>query len=295
MTASIPPRRHPASISLGFGVFLMFLLAVPLSLVGNWRSQVLREHQAARRLRELGGVTDEINGTLEYKLNFALPEDCRRPIHIYGIQWWSPSSKDRGTPASSPLTNEVIQLLPQLHNLRVLCLSGARQPGVSFAPLSRLSQLRYLTLACQATDEDVLCFLSQRQLINLDLNGQPITDACLVVAERNPNLTHLDLSETAITDEGLRTLSKLQQLQVLKLRRTRITSAGLQHLQGLKDLCHLNLEGTAIDDSAIQLLVEWRSLRGMNVRGTQLTPQGVDELRSRLPECSFWFDWNRKS
>jgi hypothetical protein len=281
MTAVFPPtRRHPASISLGLCLCTVVLLALPLSIVGNWRSQVIQEHRAAVRLRELGGMAE----ASEMYKKFVLPKECQGPIEMVCMQRWS---------GHSPLTDETVQLLLMLPNLQSLCLGCERKPtaspgvyGVSLAPLSRLPQLKGLTLEFQATDADVLCFLSQRHLTGLSIRGAPITDACLVLAERNSNLRGIELTDTAITDEGLRKLATLKQLRVLELGRTRITSAGLGHLRGMKQLQYLDLQGTAIDDDAIPHLAELSSLNTLNLTRTQLTPGGIQKVHSLLQQCS---------
>ncbi|WP_254512976.1 leucine-rich repeat domain-containing protein [Anatilimnocola floriformis] len=284
MTAVLPARRHQGSVSLGFILFATVLVAVPLSIVCNWRNQVIQEHYAGVRLRQLGAIADS-GAAAEYKRNFALPKECRWPIESVCMQRWGSGYL--------PTTDETVQLLLKLPNLKSLCLGcerkpapspavpgvSSRNPGVSFAPFSRLAQLENLTLEqLEATDEDVLCFLTQRHLKELDLRGQPITDASLALAERNPTLVNLGLNDTAITDEGLQRLAGLKNLGILKLRKTRITSAGLRHLRGLKHLVYLDLEGTAIDDDAVPHLDELRSLKSLNLKSTGITRMGVNTL-----------------
>ena len=272
-----PIRRHPGSISLGFVLFCMVLVGLPLALVANWRSQVIREHAAARRLRELGGSAEYGH---QYKLAYFLPSNCPRPIGVYGAKWNTYSFEGSGETA---IDAEIVRLLTQLPNLRLLILNGERRASADFAPLAKLPQLEFLRLACGATDADVKPFLSQHNLANLELSQQPITDASLVLAQRNPNLTHLDLADTAVTDEGLRLLAGLTKLEFLHLERTRITSAGLQHLSALPQLQYLYLQGTAVDDSALLQLGKFPELQQLHLTKGQLTAEAMSQLERLLP------------
>jgi hypothetical protein len=78
-------------------------------------------------------------------------------------------------------------------------------------------------------DAEALAHLPDLREINLA--GQPITDAGLAPLARLRSLSRLILSETDITDSGLSHLETLRSLALLKLDETKVTAAAVERLR----------------------------------------------------------------
>lgn len=77
----------------------------------------------------------------------------------------------------------------------------------------------------------------------------------------NGDLKQMNFVGTAVDDEVLATVALFPQLQRLYLGATRVTDVGMRHLEGLKNLEYLSLHGTDV------------------------TPECMERLRTKLPNC----------
>ena len=57
----------------------------------------------------------------------------------------------------------------------------------------------------------------------------------------------------------------------------------------LPNLKTLLLQGTSLGDEAVEPLSALQQLRAINLLQTQLTPEGVEELKKRLPRTQVLF------
>lgn len=153
------------------------------------------------------------------------------------------------------------------------------------------------------------------KLIEVDLDGSPVTDADLVHVAALPDVYILNLSntkitdaglaevsglrkmkflylfETAITDAGMVHLKEMPRLEVLCLDRTQITDVGLKTLEELPRLERLHVHSRApITDSGLESLKKHRRLFELRVGGPHITEQGVETLRQALPACQVVYD-----
>lgn len=111
----------------------------------------------------------------------------------------------------------------------------------------------------------------------------PVTDAHIARIAHLRRLERLSLSSANITDHGLRHMAGLRSLRILSLGRTRIAGHGLQWIAGLPNLRKLYLGGTAVGDDDLPQLSRLRQLETLDLGHTQVTQQGVQRLRSALP------------
>jgi hypothetical protein len=161
----------------------------------------------------------------------------------------------------------------------------------------------------------VLDFGVGDRLIDVDLDGKPVTDADLDNLAPLTDLKILNLSGSRITDEGLAKLEPLKRLKFLYLFKTDITDAGLAHLKELPRLEVLCLDQTLITDAGIKSLEALPRLEKLHVHsrapltdksieslskhvrlfelkvgGPGFTEQGIARLREALPNCKVQYD-----
>jgi Leucine-rich repeat (LRR) protein len=113
------------------------------------------------------------------------------------------------------------------------------------------------------------------------------TDYGLEALGQIENLKNLTLSSTNITNRGLGTVGTLNRLTVLDLTLSEdINDAGMSDLAALKELTRLSLRGTGVSDLGIDELADLTKLQSLDLRGTPVTSEGVNRLKSKLPNCA---------
>jgi hypothetical protein len=90
-----------------------------------------------------------------------------------------------------------------------------------------------------------------RQIVSLDLDKMPVTDADIPTIVRFSNLRTLNLSFTGVTGAGITQLCRLGQLKSLSLSGTPVKSADIACLLTMKSLRRLYLWNTAIAPGTI--------------------------------------------
>ena len=117
------------------------------------------------------------------------------------------------------------------------------------------------------TDDYLLPLKDLKDLVILNLRGQPVTDRGLEHLKGITTLTRLHLEKTKITDKGTENLKGLVNLEYLNLYGTEIGDPGLTQLEGLKKLKSLYLWQTKVTDEGVKKLQE--ALPGLKiVRGS---------------------------
>jgi len=92
------------------------------------------------------------------------------------------------------------------------------------------------------------------QVVSINLDHMPVTDADLKVLNSFPNLRTLQLGSTPITGSGLDQLAGLRHLKTLSLANTRVKGSDLNKLSPLKELKSLyvwNTDVTAKESNAL--------------------------------------------
>ncbi|HVJ85435.1 MAG TPA: hypothetical protein VM452_07305, partial [Caulifigura sp.] len=161
----------------------------------------------------------------------------------------------------------------------------------------------------------VLDYGSGDRLIEVDLDGKPVTDADLDHLATLSDLKILNLSGSRISDEGLAKLAPLKRLKFLYLFKTEITDAGVAHLKELPRLEVLCLDQTLITDAGVKSLEALPRLEKLHVHsrvpitdgvidslskhvrlfelkvgGPGFTEKGIARLREVLPNCTVHYD-----
>lgn len=92
-----------------------------------------------------------------------------------------------------------------------------------------------------------------RQIVSLDLDKMPVTDADIPFITRFTNLRTLNLSFTGVTGAGITQLCKLEKLKSLSLSGTAVKADDLACLITQKSLRHLYVWNTAIPPGSIPM------------------------------------------
>lgn len=283
-TASSHPRlitRDGWRFSLRTLLVLLFIAAIPLAWVSHWRSKRLREHAAAKRLRELGLMVKERRPDRSPGSKSAEPwyAVLLPPEHTNLVVWV-------GAPPDLRLDADAVLLLSDLPNLRRLDLLGQIDlPEASLTPLQSLPQLEILRV--QSSAKVLPHFSNQRMLSELHLGDIRVTDDCAKLLQNNPRLTAVALFFMENGDRLTPDLARLENLEFLELIETGISSAGISDLRSLSKLHQLLLDGKEIDDAAVPTIAQLNTLRYLSVRGTRISDTGIEKLRAALPNCKF--------
>jgi hypothetical protein len=139
----------------------------------------------------------------------------------------------------------------------------------AIAPLADLNHVVSLDLAdcsrISLSSYDVLKRLPDLQFLYLSRAPEPFTspivlldDAVLPNIAGHPRLVELYLDGNPITDKGLASLTGLPRLEVIDLSRTAVTDAGLKHLLSLPNLKTIQVEGTGVTAEGIDAFVRRR-------------------------------------
>jgi hypothetical protein len=115
-------------------------------------------------------------------------------------------------------------------------------------------EVSYLQTDGKFGDEYLTPLKDLKEVVYLNLRGQPVTDAQLSFLVGLTGLTRLHLEKTKITDKGLDHLKGLVNLEYLNLYGTDVTDAGLARLEGLTKLKNLYLWQTKVTDAGVARL-----------------------------------------
>jgi internalin A len=175
-----------------------------------------------------------------------------------------------------------IKELKEISNLQWLVLKNFTGAGLQL--LGSRKDLQELTLTGnKVTDASLREIKGLTGLRHLDLTGTGVTDDGVRELKDLQSLVEVDLGNTKITDGGLKDLSQVKGLRRLFLFETRIGDAGLRDLANLENLHTLSLTNTNVTDAGLKALKNVKSLRSVVVRGTKVTNEGVLELQEANP------------
>lgn len=211
----IPPRRGVSRLRRLI-VLLAFLIVV-VALFSLWF--FLHRHLVAMAAISMRG------GNVHWELDSGKWKHGGESTVIYNNQGWS--AKD-----------DSIASLLDLKHVVSLDLSGCVWVQLSsYAVLNRLPDLHDLSLSRfrELNDPDVVLIndsvlpyiAGHTHLVELSLDGNPITDKGLAALKDLPSLEVIDLSRTEITDAGLQQLLSLPNLKSIRVDDTKVTDAGI--------------------------------------------------------------------
>ena len=96
------------------------------------------------------------------------------------------------------------------------------------------------------------------------------------------NVVALDLERAPISDAALRHIVPLRELQILDLSYTGVTSQGLSLLKGLPNLRHLTLQHVKLGPGGLAVVAGFSQLTSLDLEGSDITDRELAHLR-KLP------------
>lgn len=186
-----------------------------------------------------------------------------------------------------PIGDVGLSHLANLPNLSSLALAGTQITDRGLLPLLKRRGLRTLVVGNNPLTAECLKTIGQlSELIELSLDGLPVTDASLVELEKLPNLTNLQIIGCKqLTDACGSTFARLPKLATLRVDVTELGDEGVRKLSDSKNLFYLSLYGTKTTDASVPHLSRIKSLQHLGAQETRLTVEGVRQLAAALPQC----------
>lgn len=282
MSTATGLRRRIAQYSLRG----MLILMLVFGCVFGWLSTRKRAHEIVRRLRDEGA-----------SVTFAHQHEATTepsPLSVAITRWAQRVVGENAfrTPVtlfvSHSLSADALQSIRHLRRLERVFVNNSNINDQTLTYLARSDRLK--TLYCggtEITDAGITALAQAQNLQSLVVWDSKITDASLKIIRALPNLTVLCLQQTAVTDQGVSELMNGLQAQLceLDLSGTNATGACLPSLRGASDLERLRLRDLPINDEQIRPLMELPKLRRLDLSGTRITPRGLAELKTALPNC----------
>ena len=168
------------------------------------------------------------------------------------------------------VTDDGLKHLKRFQNLNSLSLAS---PGPMWVNGKRLTPI---------TDSG-MANLDVPTVVNLNLDGLPITDAGLKSLPEIPSLRSLQVTGTKIEGPGLSRLRALRNLQILILNGSAVTDEGLAHLAGAKSLTMLSLDGMPLSAAGLKHIITLPSLGYLSIRGCQVPYEDVEDIKVKFP------------
>lgn len=180
----------------------------------------------------------------------------------------------------SELTNDDLQCLSGLPDIRVLDLSRTKITDHAIAHLASLRKLESLALDGTLIEGPGLVHLQSLQLLdNLTLANTRITDEGLDQIVAPQRLIGIALDNTEVGDAGLAYLCSARQLEIVSLSGTNVNGTGLRNL-GDAEIEVLRLAHTPITEEGLAGLASWPKLRILALEHSSLTDAGVEHLKA---------------
>ena len=168
------------------------------------------------------------------------------------------------------VSDDGLKHLKQFRNLTALSLAS---PGPMWVNGKRITPI---------TDAG-MANLDLKNVVNLNLDGLPITDAGLKSLPELPSLRNLQLTGTKIEGPGLSRIAAFRNLEHLLLNGGAVTDEGLRHLAGAKSLVMLSLDGMPFSAAGLKPVVALPRLRCLSIRGCQVPYDDVEQIRTNMP------------
>jgi len=193
---------------------------------------------------------------------------------------------------STNLNDAALDLVCNAKTLTELTLSRNAISDFGLMSLSKVEPLEYLEIGhTRITCEALMKVTKGGGLKNLQYLGVyacPITENGAKAIGSIKSLERLNIGEMPqMNDLGLATITRgMKNLKYINLSRcSGIDGSGFKVLQGSKSMETLLIDQCSkIGDPVVKILKTMKNLKRINVGGTSITPRGIDELKSALPE-----------
>ncbi|QEG40894.1 Leucine Rich repeats (2 copies) [Roseimaritima ulvae] len=100
----------------------------------------------------------------------------------------------------------------------------------------------------------------------------------------NEDVVDINFNQVAISDADVEPLLSLPNLEGISFWNTGISDRAVERIAELPKLTRLNLCGTQVTDASVPTLIGM-NLNYIDVADTQMSPQGIQTLRTGLPNA----------
>jgi serine/threonine protein kinase/Leucine-rich repeat (LRR) protein len=179
--------------------------------------------------------------------------------------------------SGTPLTDDALIYIGQLHQLRDLTLFSTRITDAGLAHLRNLTKLQSLHLAMTDITDDGLSHLATMQQLEwlAFVKCRRLTGSGFRHLGHLQKLKYLDMNMTSLNDEGLRWIGQLQSIEQLHATNTPISDAGLEFVSQLQALREFHPNDTRLSDDGIVQLATCKRLEGLGLNGTRATDRSL--------------------
>lgn len=193
---------------------------------------------------------------------------------------------------STNLNDAALDLVCNAKTLTELTLSRNAITDYGLMSLSKVEPLEYLEIGHTRITCEALSKVTKggglKNLLYLGVYACPITEKGAVAIGSIKSLERLNIGEMPhMNDIGFATITRgMKNLKYINLSRcSGIDGSGFKVLQGSKSMEVLLIDQCPkIGDPAIKILKTMKNLKQISVGATAITPRGIEELKSALPD-----------
>ena len=98
-------------------------------------------------------------------------------------------------------------------------------------------------------------------------------------------LVHLNADGTPLELDVFKRLTRMNELEILMVEGRSLPDEAAPHIGRMRGLFWLGLAYSNASDSWIPHVTKLRGLRHLTIVGTEISPDGVEELKRKLPNC----------
>lgn len=186
---------------------------------------------------------------------------------------------------SSKASDECLKAVAASPKLTELSVKKSQLTSKGVSYLQKAAQLSEIQIV--AADDSTVGLLAQlTQVDRISFNMCEATPAGLRPLLSRPGIKYLHIGDSPrIGDEHVATMIEYSQPLHLSLMNISITDRSIHLLAKVSHWKELEFQRTAITDAAISDLVRLTTLQRLNIRETKITIQGIESLKSALPNC----------
>lgn len=270
------PTLRSRRIVSRVAIAALFLLPVVV-LVGLARLRQERAQHLAIEIRAKGGQA-------------FLPPSVFENVR----SWWSDDFWQNSDTFVALQSAELDGVWLRNHDfLADLSISNLQVFGVDPSDVALLVEVhavkRFSAPMYEGVDSLVPVLAAETELAELKLSSSDLTDSGFRALPLE-QLQSLDIEGAKVTPEGLDELRRCRQLEWLTLDGIQFDEAVARTLTSVVSLDRLELIGPDVTDQHCRLLPQLNHVSEVVFYGHSVTPAGLSELRSQMPNCRITVD-----
>ena len=168
--------------------------------------------------------------------------------------------------------------IAKLTNLASLELNGTKITPIGFGHLSKLTNLKAITLGADLTLSPDHIRRLQTAPIEEIRSANGIGDEIFTEFAVFPNMRRYSLRKTTVTSAGFKAVAGQVKLEEISILGSGITGDALSHLTELSSLTTLDLSGAKIEGDVFGVLAQLPNLKSIRLAGNPLTDVHTGKL-----------------